>query len=88
VEALYLLASIEQGDDQEPIFLAKNRQSFDQMKGGVVFSKINLRSGYHQLQIQEEYIPNNTFKTRFRQYEFTILPFRLTNSPGKFLGIS
>jgi hypothetical protein len=48
---------------------------FDQMKGAIVFLKIDMRSGYHQLQIKEEYIPKTTFKTRFKNYEFTILPF-------------
>jgi hypothetical protein len=55
---------------------------FDQMKGVTMFSKIDLRSRYHQLQIKEEKIPKTTFKTRFGHYEFTILPFGLKNAPG------
>jgi hypothetical protein len=60
---------------------------FDQMKGTMVFSKIDLRSGYHQLQIKEDDIPKTTFKTRFGHYKFTVLPFGLTNAPGVFMSL-
>jgi hypothetical protein len=60
---------------------------FDQMKGVMVFSKIDLRSGYHQLWIKEEDIPKTAFKMRFGHYEFTILPFGLTNAPGVFMSL-
>ena len=52
-----------------------------------MFSKINLRSGYHQLHIEEEDIPNTTFKMRFRHYEFIVLPFGLTNAPDVFMSL-
>jgi hypothetical protein len=55
------------------------------MKGAMMFSKIELRSRYHQLQIKEEDIPKTSFKTRFGNYEFTFLPLGLTNSPGVFM---
>jgi hypothetical protein len=58
---------------------------FDQMKGETVFSKIDLISRYHQLRIKEEDIPKIGFKMRFRHYEFTILPFGLTNALGVFM---
>jgi hypothetical protein len=57
------------------------------MKGATVFSKIDLRSGYHQLQIKEDDVPKTTFKMRFGHYEFTILPFGLTNAPGVFMSL-
>jgi hypothetical protein len=60
---------------------------FDQMKGTMVFSKIDLRSGYHQLQIKKDSIPKTAFKTSFGHYEFTILPFGLTNTLGVFMSL-
>jgi hypothetical protein len=60
---------------------------FDQMKGMKVFSKINLSSGYHQLQIKEDDIPKTTFKTMFGHYEFTVLPLGLTNTPGVLMSL-
>jgi hypothetical protein len=60
---------------------------FDQMKGEMMFSKIDLRSGYHQLRIKEDDVPNTAFKMRLGHYEFTILPFGLMNSPGVFMSL-
>jgi hypothetical protein len=60
---------------------------FDQMKGATVSSKIDLRLGYHQLWIKEDDIPKTSFKMRFGHYEFTILPFGLTNSLGVFMSL-
>jgi hypothetical protein len=60
---------------------------FDQMKGVTMFSKIDLRSGYHQLWIKEEDIPKTTFKMRFGHYKFIVLPFGLTNTPGVFMSL-
>ena len=57
------------------------------MKGSKVFLKIELRSGYHQLWIKEDDVPKTTFKMRFGHYEFTVLPFGLTNATGVFMSL-
>jgi hypothetical protein len=58
---------------------------FDQMKGASVFSKIDLRLGYHQLKIRESNIPKTMFHTRYGLYEYTMMSFGLTNAPAYFM---
>ena len=58
---------------------------FDQMREENLFSKIELRFGYHQVRIRDQYIHNTTFKTRYGHYEFVVVPFGLTNAPATFM---
>ena len=67
--------------------LPKIADWFDQLTGAKVFSKIDLRTGYHQIKIRAEDIPKTAFTTRYGLYEYTVMCFGLTNAPAYFMNL-
>ena len=67
--------------------LARIDDLFDQLRGAQVYSKIDLHTGYHQLRVREADIPKTVFRMRYEHFEFTMMPFGLTNVPVEFMDL-
>ncbi|GJX85472.1 putative reverse transcriptase domain-containing protein, partial [Tanacetum coccineum] len=93
-KSLYRLAPSELEELELNKLTVKNRYPlpriddlFDQLQGSQFFSKIDLRSGYHQLRVLKDDISKTTFRTRYGHFEFTVLPFSLTNTLVVFMDL-
>ena len=65
----------------------RTKDLFDQLRGARVHFKIDLRTGYHQLKVREKDIPKTSLKTRYGNFEFTVMPIGLTNALAAFMDL-
>nr|GFC10262.1 putative reverse transcriptase domain-containing protein [Tanacetum cinerariifolium] len=82
---MHRLPRVKRTNNRYP--LPKIDDLFDQLQMTSVYSKIDPRSGYHQLRVREEDIPKTTCRTRYGHYEFQVMPFGLTNAPTVFMDL-
>ena len=84
---MHRLSTVEQDYDQNQYPLLRIDDLFDQLREARVYSKIDLRTGYHQLRFMEVDIPKIVFRTQYGHFEFTAMPFGLMHTPATFMDL-
>ena len=84
---MHRLPTVKQGYNEESVSLPRIYDLFDQLRGARVYSKIDLRTGYHQLRVREVDIPKIGFRMWYGHFKFIVMPFGLTNAPMEFMDL-